>query len=179
MHPRTAATALLLAAALVPACRNASSDASASGAPALGPSTLGASGCVGPNQVFTAPQTPVAVPLATLVIGPFSQVTAAQGAELLYATGADATVVALDVSGAAPVETQLVGPGAVAALLASEGLAGTPELSGIAVLDANTLVLVEHDSNTLLTCDRTSADTLASYAGLPDETPGFADGLAS
>jgi hypothetical protein len=179
MHLRSRSTALILAALLAPACRNAASDGSSNGAPTFPPSTVGASGCVGPNQVFSAPQTPVEVPLATAVIGPWSQVTAAQGAELLYLSGADATVYALDVSGATPVETELVGPGAVAFLLALDGLAGTPELSGIAVLDATTLVLVEHDSNTLISCDRTSANTLGFLAGLPSETPGFADGLAS
>ncbi|MBK7644128.1 MAG: hypothetical protein IPJ19_13955 [Planctomycetes bacterium] len=179
MFPRPRICALILATSLVPACRNASSDGSSNGAPTLTPSTLGASGCVGPNQVFTAPQAPVAVPLATLVPGAYSQLTAAQGAELLYATGQDATVVAIDVSGASPVETELVGAGAVAFLLSLSGLSGTPELSGVAVLDATHLVLVEHDSNTLITCDRTNVNTLGIYAGLPDETPGFADGLAA
>jgi len=179
MLSRSRTTLLVLAAGLACACRNASSEGSSSSAPQFPPSTAGASGCVGPNQVFSAPQTPVAVPLATLVIGPYSQITAAQGAELLFVTGQDATVVALDVSGPVPVETELVSAGAVAFLLNAQGLAGTPQLSGIAVLDATQLVLVEHDSNSLLTCDRVSANTLDFYAGRPDETPGFADGLAS
>jgi len=179
MISRSHLTLLVLAASLACACRKASSDGSSANSVQFPPSTAGASGCVGPNQVFSAPQTPVAVPLATLVIGPYSQITAAQGSELLYVTGRDATVVALDVSGATPVETELVGAGAVAFLLNLEGLTGTPQLSGIAVLDATQLVLVEHDSNCLITCDRTSANTLAFYAGRPDETPGFADGLAS
>lgn len=170
---------LLLAALLASACRNASSDGGSSSAPSFPPSTVGASGCVGPNQVFSAPQTPVAVPLAMAVIGPYSQLTAAQGAELLYVTTANAKVFALDVSGATPVETELVGTGAVAFLLSVHGLAGTPQLSGIAVLDATHLVLVEHDSNTLITCDRVTPNTLGIYAGQPNETPGFADGLAS
>ncbi len=178
MFPRLPARALLLVASLLPACRNAASDG-APGALTFPPSTVGVSGCAGPNQVFSPPQTPVAVPLATLVIGPYSQITAAQGAELLYVTGQNATVVAIDVSGVTPVETQLVGPGAVAFVLALQGLSGTPQLSGLAVLDATHLVLVEHDSNTLLTCDRVSANTLGIYAGLPSETPGFADGVAS
>jgi hypothetical protein len=169
----------VLAAGLAAACRTASSEGSSSSAPQFPPSTVGASGCSGPNQVFSAPQTPVVVPLATLVIGPYSQITAAQGAELLFVTGQDATVVALDVSGPVPVETELVSAGAVAFLLNAQGLAGTPQLSGIAVLDGTQLVLVEHDSNSLLTCDRVAANTLDFYAGRPDETPGFADGLAS
>ena len=179
MFPRSRATALILAASLLTTCRNASSEGTSSSAPQFPPSTVGASGCTGPNQVFSAPQIPVQVPLATLVIGPWSQITAAQGAELLYVTGANATVVALDVSGPVPVETELVGAGAVAFLLSMQGLAGTPQLSGIAVLDATQLVLVEHDSNSLITCDRSVANTLALYAGKPDETPGFADGFAS
>jgi len=179
MISRSRLTLLVLLASLSYACRDAKSGGGSTNSVQLPPSTVGASGCVGPNQVFNAPQTPVAVPLATLVIGPYSQITAAQGAELLYVTGQDATVVALEVSGATPVETVLVSAGAVAFLLNAQGLTGTPELSGIAVLDATQLVLVEHDSNCLLTCDRTIADALAFYAGQPDETPGFADGLAS
>lgn len=181
MLPRSRITlcALVLGLGLACACRDASSSGSSSSAPQFPPSGAGASGCVGPNQVFSAPQVAVQVPLATLVIGPWSQITAAQGAELLFVTGADATVVALDVSGAVPVETELVGAGAVAFLLNGQGLTGTPQLSGIAVLDATQLVLVEHDSNTLITCDRVTPDTLAFYAGQPDETPGFADGLAT
>ena len=177
MLPRPRATALLLAACLLPACRNATSNSSSS-APVLGPSALGANGCFGPNQIFVAPQTPVQVPLATLVLGPFSQLTAAAGAELLYVTGANATVFALDVSGATPVETELLGPGAVAFLLNLHGVSATPELSGVAVLDATQLVLVEHASNSLLFCDRTTPNTLGPYAGEFNETPGFADGLA-
>ncbi len=180
MSPRSLAVATLLCACLPSACRDASSSSSGSSAgPALVPSTLGTSGCVGPNQVFNAPQTPVEVVLATAVLGPDSQLTAAQGAELLYVTAQDATVFALDVSGASAVETQLVTAGTVAALTGGAGVAGTPRLSGIAVLDATHLVLVEHASHALITCDRVSADTLAFYAGQPSDSAGFADGLAT
>jgi hypothetical protein len=179
MSPRLLVCALILAAGLAPACRKASGGGGSNGAPSFPPSTVGASGCVGPNQVFSAPQTPVAVPLASAPIGPFSQITAAQGAELLYLSAADASVFALDLSGPVPVETQLVSTAATVALLAGAGLSGTPELSGIAVLDDTHLVLVEHDSNSLVQCERVVPDALSFYAGLPSETPGFADGLAS
>jgi len=179
MHLRSRSTALILVALLAPSCRNANSDGSSSGAPGLAPSTLGASGCIGPNQVFSAPQTPVAVPLATATIGPYSQITARQGSELLYLTGANATVFALDVSNPVPVETEVVGAGAVSFVLSLQGIAGTPELSGVAVLDATHLVLVEHLSNTLFSCDSTAHNSLGIHAGLPSTTPGFADGLAS
>jgi len=172
--------ALILALGLLGACRDADSSGTSSSAPSFPPSSAGASGCFGPNQVFSAPQTPVQVPLATLVLGPYSQVTAAADAELLYVTGADATVFALDVTGPVPVETEVVGLGAVAFHLTTlHGIATTPELSGLAVLDATHLVLVEHASNTLLTCERATQDVLADYAGLPSEIPGFADGLGS
>mgnify|MGYP000882278129 CR=1 FL=1 len=53
------------------------------------------------------------------------------------------------------------------------------ELPGIAVLDADTLVVAELTSNTLLTVDRTNADTVGFFAGEPNVVPGFADGLAT
>lgn len=174
-------SAALCAALLAAACRDASSSGGGGSlaGPVLVPSTLGTSGCSGPQQGFSAPQTPVEVVLTSAVLGPDSQLTAAQGAELVYLTGADATVWALDVSGATPVETPLVTAGTVGALLGGAGVASTPRLSGVAVLDATRLVLVEHASHTLLTCDRVSADVLGFFAGRPDATPGFADGLAA
>ena len=79
---------------LATACRD-SKDSGPSGE-GLVPNTAGANGCTGPDQVFTPPQAPVAVPLATLGVGPASHVTADGSSETLYATGADATIVATD-----------------------------------------------------------------------------------
>jgi hypothetical protein len=139
-------------------------------------------GCSGPNQTFTPPQVPTPVPLATLVVGPSSQITAEATSELLFATGANGQIVAIDVSGATPNELELVpagnGPGTVGALLATHGIVTPPSLSGIAVLDANYLVVVEQTSNTLLSVLRFAPFTVAFFAGDPEETPGFVDGNA-
>jgi len=171
------ATILLVALA---SCR----DSSGGGANALVvvPSPHGANGCSGPDQVFAPPQTPSVVTLATLVIGPASQMTADSAGDILYATGDGASVVMLDMSVDPPAEAVVVpggaGAGTVAELLAGEGIATAPVLSGIAVLDADRLVVVEQTSNTLIAVDRMPPNTLSFYAGQPNETPGFADGLA-
>jgi hypothetical protein len=146
------------------------------------PNGAGVNGCSGPNPTFTAPQVPVAVPLATLVVGPSSQITAAGSGETLFATGANGQVVAIDVSGPTPVELEVVAagnaPGTVGALLEAHGITTAPDLSGIAVLDANYLVAVEGTSNTLVSVLRAAPFTVDFFAGEPDETPGFADGFA-
>src|SRR5260221_1074 len=174
-----ASIALALVAMLC-GCRN--STASAPGALTIVPSTQGANGCTGPDQVFTPPQIPAAVRLATLATGPKSQVTAAGSGEMLCATGAGGQIVALDVSVAPPTEIELVpagsGAGTVADLLATAGIATAPSISGIAVLDADHLVVVEQTSNTLLSVQRMPPFAVSFYAGQPNETPGFADGLA-
>jgi hypothetical protein len=167
-------------AGMLSACRNATDTAP--GALTVVPSTQGANGCSGPDQTFTPPQTPGAVTLATLVIGPQSQVTAAGTGEMLYATGLGGQIVALDVSVTPPAETELVpagnGAGTVADLLVTAGIATAPSISGIAVLDANHLVVVEQTSNTLLSVQRSPPFAVSFYAGQPNETPGFANGLA-
>lgn len=168
---------LALAVLLTAACRD-SADSGA-GATTLVPSGAGANGCLGPDAALSPAAAPVAVALATVAFGPASHVTAAAGAELLYATGAGATLFAIDVSGPAAVETELVGAGDVAALLAGEGIAAAPELAALAVLDDETLVVVETTSNTLLSVGRLPPHEVAFLAGLPSVDPGFADGLAS
>lgn len=144
----------------------------------LVPSSHAASGCSGPDQQFAPPQLPAAVTLGTLVIGPLSQVAAAGDSETLFATGVGATVVAIDVSAALPVETELVAAGEVATLLATAGIVTAPELSGICVLDADSLLVMEHTSNTILRVDRNLAVAVSFFAGAPDEAGGFADGTA-
>ena len=167
---------LALAFLLCAACRD-SDDAGAS-ATTLLPNAAGANGCLGPDADLDPPPAPVAVALAAISFGPASHVTAAAGAELLYATGADATLFAIDVSGPAAVETELVGAGVVAALLAGAGVAAAPELAALAVVDDETLVVVETTSNTLLSVGRLPPHDVAFLAGLPSVDPGFADGLA-
>lgn len=142
------------------------------------PSPLAAAGCSGPDQTFTPPQAPAAVALGTLVIGPNSQICAAGDSETLFATGDLGQVVALDVSAGAPVETELVAPGTIAALLNTLGVGLPPELGGICVLDAGSLLVVELSSNTILEVDRSLPDTVELWAGLPSAVPGFADGPA-
>ncbi|MFN0006309.1 MAG: hypothetical protein ACKVXR_00250 [Planctomycetota bacterium] len=180
-EPRAAvailATFLLVA---LTSCRDSSGGGT--GVLVVVPSPHGANGCSGPDQVFSPPQTPSVVTLAALVIGPASQMTADSAGDILYATGDGATVVMLDVSVDPPAEAVLVpggaGPGTVAELLAGAGITTPPVLSGIAVLDADRLVVVEQTSNTLIAIDRMPPNALAFYAGQPNETPGFADGLA-
>lgn len=164
------------------ACRDSSTNAAASTSLPIGPSSFGASGCAGPDQVFTVGQMVSSVTLATLSLGPNSQMVAARGADVLYATGTGATVVELDFTGGSPpVETELVTAGAIAALYAapSIGIVDPPELSGIAVLDADTLVVMEHTANVLLLVDRAIPDTVTLFAGGPSTTGGFADGFAA
>ncbi len=172
---------VLLGSASTLACRDSPEGLAANASLPIVPNAFGAGGCAGPNQTLTAGQVPAAVVLATLAIGPSSQIVAARGSEVLYATGAGATLVQLDFTGGlAPVETELVSAGTIAALYAGPeiGIADAPEISGIAVLDANTLLVMEHTANVVLMVDRTVPDTVALFAGSPSTTPGFADGFA-
>lgn len=177
---RILAAAGLAIGAVLPACRNATS--SAPGALVVVPSTQGANGCSGPDQTFTPPQIPVPVTLTTLVMSSGSQVTAAGTGEVLYATGADGQIVAIDVSVTPPAETEILaagsGPGTIGELLVNAGIATPPSLSGIAVLDVGRLVVVDRTSNTLITVQRIPPFAVAFFAGQPNETPGFANGLA-
>lgn len=171
-----AALALPLLLALG-ACRNADSEARQGITLPIVPNADGASGCSGATPTLGA--APTAVDLGGFALGPASQVAAARGSELLYVTGADATVAVIDVSDPdLPVVTTLVGPGAVATLLADAGAAVVPELSGLAVLSGELLVVMEHAANVLLAVDRLVPDQVALLAGLPSAVPGFADGPA-
>ena len=167
---------LLLAGSLAAACRNSHNDGTTG--IKLVPSSFGANGCTGPNQTFTPGQTRTPLALTTLVIGPYSQVTAAGNSDTLYVSGANATVVAIDVSGAAPVEAEILAAGQVAALLSGVGIGAAPELSGLCVVDADSLLAIEHASNTILHLDRTGASAPEFYAGLPSTLGGFADGTS-
>jgi hypothetical protein len=180
IRPSAPALPLLAAALLaVTACREGST-VGGSGSASLPPAADGAHGCNGAAQTFTPPQVPTAVDLTglTLALGPRSHVAAAQGSETLYVTGAGATISALDVSaGTPPPETVLVSAGVVDALLATMGTFPPADLSGVAVLDATYLVVVEHASHTILLVDTTTPDTVMFFAGLPIASPGYADGV--
>jgi hypothetical protein len=167
---------LLLLLTLLPACRKAETS-SGSTTTAIPPSTSGSAGCAGASQSFTPGQVPSAVALTTTVLGPLSQVCAARDAEVLYVTGADATVHAIDFSGGLAVETELVSVGTVDLLLAAVGIASPAQLSGLAVVDASSLYVMEHSSHVILSVDRTAPDTVEIVYGLPNTLGGFADGF--
>ncbi len=160
------------------ACRDSSGGGSSFGA--IAPSATGSNGCAGDSQSFTPGQVPTAVPLASLALDSSSALCAAQGAELLYATGSGGTVYELDFAGGSPpVETELVASGEIDALLATAGVAGSAELVAIAVLDATTLLVAERSGNWILAVERSAPASVQVYAGLPLADGGFADGLAS
>ncbi len=178
---RTPCTLLALALALLPVGCRKSSGSAGSLTFAFVPSDEGANGCSGPDQAFAPVQTPAAVPLGTLVVDPLSQVTASATAETLYATGASATLVAIDVTNpAAPVETEVLTAAgtAIANELAAFGIVAAPQLSGVAVLDSTSLLVVEHTSNTLFLVGSQVQDFAVLFAGQPNTVPGFADGPA-
>jgi hypothetical protein len=142
----------------------------------LVPSTVGANGCSGPDQIFAPPQVPSSVALAIHNNSNTMHVTADAISETLFLTGPSGQVVSIDFSGGgAPNETELVAPGVLNALLGPLGI-GAAQLSGIAVLDANTLLVVEQESNTIVAIDRNVPDTLWFFAGEPNQVGGFADG---
>jgi hypothetical protein len=137
------------------------------------PSLDGNQGCAATLATLTAP---TAV-FSSTVIGPNSQIVAASGSEFLFLTGADGSIRRLDFSaGGAPVVTLLVAGSAVDDLLALAGVQAPAVPSGIAVLDADNLVVVEQTSNTLLLVKRGLLDAVSFLAGIPMETGGFADG---
>lgn len=144
----------------------------------ISPNASGANGCTAGDSSFAA--APVAAPLSVLAPVASSQITAVQGAQVLYATGAGATLIEIDVSAPlTPVESTLVSAGTVASLLATAGVLDPPELSGVAVLSATQLVVVENTSNTLLVVERGMVDSVAFLAGEPNTVGGFADGVAT
>ncbi len=166
-------------AAAALACREGSeTNVSAAFIPIV-PAAAGAHGCNGPNQTFAAPVTVYGDP----ALGPMSQIAAARGAETVFFTGADESIRALDFSGGGPpVETVLVtggAGGAIEQLLQSVGIAAPGEISGIAVLDAANLIVVEHASNTILLASRINLDSVSFLVGFPSTIPGFANGFGS
>lgn len=162
---------------LLPACRNASSSGDGSFLP-LAPSVAGTDGCNGADQVFTPGQAFTPVVLSTWSPGPMSQVAGARAADELFLTGAGATLVKVDLTGA-PVETQLIGPGVVAGIVDPLSLGPAPELSGLCVLDTGQLLVMEHTFNVVLMVSRNVPDTVSIFAGIPNQVPGSADGASS
>ena len=159
------------------ACRKGSDLSNVGqGAIPITPSFSGNQGCNGPDQSFVAP----VQAYASAVIGPMSQIAAPRGAELLFLTAADGSVRELDFSaGTPPAERVLVSPGVLDALLASIGIAEPAVLSGVCVLDASNLLVVEHTSNTILLVSRLVPDDVELFIGFPDPNSGFADGAGA
>ena len=171
---------LALGSLLATGCRDSSGSAATGGSQALLPSASGTDGCNGAAQTFTPGQTPTAIALSTWTGDAFSQATAARGGEVLYLTGAGATVVEVDLTGGGiPAETALVGAGVVQALVDPLSLGAAPVLSGLCVLDDDHLLVMEHTYNVLLLVSRTTPDDVVLFAGVPNTTPGLADGPAS
>ncbi|MCZ6596285.1 MAG: hypothetical protein O7B99_01455 [Planctomycetota bacterium] len=163
---------------LVASCREGTESETGAGggsSSSITPAVNGAHGCNGPDQAFAPPQTPSEIALAVLDIGPFSRIAAATAEEKLYATGENGQVVELDFTGGGLVETELVTPGFVTTLL-DVGVPGPAELSGVGVLQANLLIVMEHASNTLFQVGTGGVDMVAAFAGDQSVMPGYADG---
>lgn len=108
-------------------------------------------------------------------VGPTSQMIADETDETLFVTGGDGSVRRLDI-GPPLTETVLVGPAIIDSILAFAGVASPAQLSGIAVLDANNLLVAENTSNTILIVSRIATNAVFVYAGDPDEMGDFEDG---
>lgn len=173
-HPSSRRTAWVLASLALLGCRKGSDTQNTSFLPVV-PSPFGTQACW---PLAAVPSAADAFPLA--VIGPMSQIAAAAGSETLFLTGNDGSIHRLDFAGggAPPVDTVLVASGVIeASFLVPAGIGLPAELSGIAVLDNQFLVVAEHTSNTLLAVRRDLVDTVVALAGLPLGAGGFSDGV--
>lgn len=172
------AAAGLVFAMATSSCRDSSSNGLASVVAFL-PSSAGTDGCNGVDQVFTPGQAFAPVALGVWTASPVSQVAVARGEERLFLTGAAATVVEVDLTGGGAVETTLVTAGVIQDLLDPTMSGPAPILSGLCVLDSDTLLVMEHSFNVVLMVSRSVPDAVTLFAGLPMPTPGLADGPAS
>ena len=172
--------AALVMGALSSSCRDSSATGSISGGVALIPSIAGTGGCNGGDQVFTVGQAFTSIPLVSWTGDAMSQVAGARGEEKLYMSGANATLFEVDLTGGgAPVETSLISAGAVQALVDPLLSGPAPILSGLCVLDADYLLVMEHSFNVVLLDSRSVPDAITLFAGIPLSTPGNADGPSS
>ncbi|MEM7308608.1 MAG: hypothetical protein AAF682_18135 [Planctomycetota bacterium] len=171
---KRAASLVLLTAALA-GCREGVDPTSG---PILPISTIGADGCNGPDQAFAGalPIAPVAV-WSSPAVAPTSRMTAAQGMEELYLTGADGVVLKLDFSaGDPPVETEVLPAGFITSnVLALAGITDDAVISGIALTNADFLVVMEHTGNVVVSARR-NPPTLATAYGTPNADGGFVNG---
>ena len=79
-------------------CRNGEENPGVNLPMGVLPGESGANGCVAPAGVFVAPVTPAVVPLVGYDSGSAGQVTAAGEGEVVYLTGSDGRMWAVDVS---------------------------------------------------------------------------------
>jgi hypothetical protein len=164
------------ALALLCACRQGNENRTSSFEP-IPPPSDGAHGCSGANQSFVASQAVQTVALSVLDLGPQSQIAARLDSELVYATGGDGAVVALDFSaGSPPAESVLVSGASFEQFLQLLGVSGGANLVGLAILDATRLLVADGRSHALYAIDTTTPDAVELFAGLPSDVPGFADG---
>ncbi|MDF1799951.1 MAG: hypothetical protein P1V81_12305 [Planctomycetota bacterium] len=178
MKNLSAILGLVVLPLLATGCRDSESTGQGPGQ-ALVPSLSGTDGCNGAAQAFSAGQVLTNVPLGTWVGDNFSQMAGARGGELLYLSGAAATIVEVDLTGGGvPLETVLVNPGVVQAVVDPLASGPAPILSGLTVLDSDTLAVMEHSFNVILLVSRSVPDTVTLLAGLPNTVPGLADGPA-
>lgn len=134
-------------------------------------------GCNASAQTLAAKQSVGNV--AGALIGPMSQLTASRASELVYLTAADGSIQELDFSLNAlmPTVTEVASAADLDATLTTLlGAHPAGILSGLTVLDAGTLVVVEHVSNTLLSVDLSAAMNPFGVLGFPSQTPGLVDG---
>lgn len=109
-------------------------------------------------------------------IGPTSQMVADETDEMLFVTGGDGSVRRLEVGPGPITETVLVSPFVIDSILAFAGVSSPAQLSGIAMLDENNLLVAENTSNTILIVSRIATNAVFIYAGDPDEMGDFEDG---
>ena len=117
-------------------------------------------------------------------IGPESKIVGVAGTDTFYLSAGDDSIWLVDVSmGLPPVMTMLVDDTAIDTLIQGAGV--TPpitedaDISGMGILDAANLIVVEQTSNTLLAVSRLTANTVSFLAGFPSEIGGNSDGPGS
>jgi len=180
---RTIAVALALTPAVaLYGCRQGTQNDTSGGfdieVEPIQPSTIGASGCSGPDHAFTGPFPIVPVAVWTdAAIAPTSRMAGALDAPELYVTLDAGGLVELDFSaGDPPTPTELLPADYIRdQVLAPAGIAGDAVVSGVAVTTATGLILMEHTGNVLISAFR-DPPAFAVALGTPTELGGFLDG---
>jgi hypothetical protein len=164
---------------LLSACREGS-EQSGSFLPIVA-STAGTQSCAPSFGPAPAPLGTTEVFADVALFGPLSQVAALRGgaaADVLLWTASDGSVHELTLpSGGGPASDAVVVPAGTieTEYLVPAGILAPAELSGIAVVDSERVVLAEHASNTLIVVHRVTKDVF-HLAGVLDEDGGFGSG---